>query len=299
MKLQRLAFSLIGLSLVAATLTVEPAGAAIGAKPPICGSYVGWANANGTAGTAFVEPYKPPRATVYPTFKFPAARSSASWYQVHKNNETRDYFYGLYLLGSNLYRHTTYWDGLRGQPTTTRLGSGWASFKSIATAQVPYFEGVHTFLYGLNSNGRLYRYRQSGAGLTAFSAYGSFAGFKSFKSMTVASQEDSYDTLLMTTKAGALYTIHIPTTAQAKPVVKLIRSTGWAAYESLILQSCGVHFGSLVVGVDHDTDSGFQYAFSKLNGAATAITSYGKAPVKFTGTTHVAFRGNWGQLYAE
>ncbi|WP_432886960.1 hypothetical protein ACQPYH_04490 [Kribbella sp. CA-245084] len=55
------------------------------------------------------------------------------------------------------------------------------------------------------------------------------------------SEERAYDTLLMTTKAGALYTIHIPTTAKAKPVVKLIRKSGWAAYESLVVHKCGVN----------------------------------------------------------
>jgi hypothetical protein len=33
----------------------------------------------------------------------------------------------------------------------------------------------------------------------------------------------------------------------------------------------------VIVGIDHNTDSGYQYAFSKANGTATAITSYGKS----------------------
>jgi hypothetical protein len=294
--MKKLALALTSLSLIAATTT---AGPALAAEPGNCGSYVGWSNANGTVGRANVTPAKPPRAVTYPSFKFPAARSSASWYLAQNSTGTQSYYYGLFLQGPNLYRHSTTWDGEGGRPTTTKLGSGWASFKSIATSKASYVLPRHAYLYGLNSNGRLYRYRQTGEGFTAFSSYGSFAGFKSFKAMTVVSETATYDTLLMTTTAGALYTIHIPVTAQAKPVVKLIRSTGWAAYESLILQGCGARGGSLVVGVDHDTDSGYQYAFSKLNGPATAITSYGKIPAKFTGTTHMSFTTHYDELEHE
>jgi hypothetical protein len=74
--------------------------------------------------------------------------------------------------------------------------------------------------------------------------------------MTMISEERTYDTLLMTTYAGALYTIHIPTSAKAKPVVKLIRKSGWAAYESLVVN------GKVPVvfnGLNHASLIGFQF----------------------------------------
>jgi hypothetical protein len=103
----------------------------------------------------------------------------------------------------------------------------------------------------------------------------------------------------MTTNAGALYTIRIPVTATAKPVVKLIRSSGWSAFESLVVQGCGTRGGSLIVGVDHETDSGYQYAMSKANGTTTAITSYGKVPAVFNGINHVSFTTHYDQLVGE
>ncbi|WP_233712096.1 hypothetical protein [Kribbella turkmenica] len=144
-----------------------------------------------------------------------------------------------------------------------------------------------------------------------FKALGSFAGFRTVKAMTVISETATYDTLLMTTNAGALYTVRIPVTATAKPVVKLVRSSGWSAYESLVVHGCGTRGGSLVVAVDHDSDSGCLYAMSKANRTATAITSYGqivedgpellKEAVRaaFNGVGHVAFTTYYHQLVGE
>ncbi len=118
--------------------------------------------------------------------------------------------------------------------------------------------------------------------------------------MTVISETATYDTLLMTTNAGALYTVHIPIAPGAKPVIKLIRSSGWAAYESLVVQGCGTRGGSL----DHrrgpqHADRGYLYAMSKANGAATAITSYGKIPSVFNGVSHVLLTTHYSQLVGE
>jgi hypothetical protein len=214
------------------------------------------------------------------------------------NAGTQLYAYGLMLQGANLYRHTTILpDEGDPRPTATKVGTGWTSFKSISTSNYSVATPRHAYLYGLNSNGSLYRYQIVG---TSFRALGKFAGFTSFKAMTVISETATYDTLLMTTKAGALYTIRIPITATAKPVVKLIRSSGWSAYESLIVQGCGTRGGSLVVGVDHDTNTGYQYAMSKANGTATAVTSYGRIPaVAFTGNTHMSLTYHYAQLVGE
>jgi hypothetical protein len=210
----------------------------------------------------------------------------------------QQYSYGLLLQGGNLYRHSTITpvSGTH-RVTATKLGGGWTSFKAIATSRygAPAPKPAHAFLYGLNSNGNLYRYAAYGTGYRSF---GSFGGFKSFKTMAVLSETRTYDTLLMTTTAGALYAIHIPVTATAKPVVKMVRPSGWSSFESLLVEHCGTSGASVLLGIDHNTDSGYQYGMSKANGRATAIVSYGKVPLVLNGGVH-ASRTDYSPLTGE
>jgi hypothetical protein len=90
-----------------------------------------------------------------------------------------------------------------------------------------------------------------------------------------------------------------PVAASTKPVVKQVRKTGFAAYEALTAHNCGVRGGTLIVGIDHDTDSAYQYAFSKFKGAATATTAYGKIPAVFNGLSHVSLTTHYDQLVGE
>jgi hypothetical protein len=319
MKLQRLALALAGVGMLAATAASGPAVAAGQADPKpswstkianpkqqpsvkatatACANWVGWPTAANTVVHADIVAGRPPQGMAYDPFNFVSTRASATWYLAQNNSGTQLYFYGLLLQGGNLYRHTTYvYDSGATRPTFARIGSGWTTFKSIATSNYSVAAPRHAYLYGLNTNGNLYRYAQVSGG---FRSLGSFAGFRSFKTMTVISETATYDTLLMTTNAGALYTIRIPVTGTAKPVVKLVRSSGFAAFESLVVQGCGLRGGSLVVAVDHDTDTGYQYAFSKANGTATAMTSYGRIPgVVFNGINHVSFTTHYDQLVGE
>ncbi|MEV6410322.1 hypothetical protein [Kribbella sp. NPDC051718] len=312
MKLQRLALVVAGAGLLAATAGAGPAlaNSQSDPKPASTGKAANAVKAAEKASTAaagpcvqtvtwptgdnFVEKFevtagKPPRVSEYAPFNFGTSRYMATWYEATNATGTQNFAYGVYLDGGNLMRHTTVFDQDGGvQVTKTKVGAGWAAFKSISTSNYNVAAPKHSYLYGLNTDGKLYRYAQNG---TAYKNLGNFGGFASFKAMTVISEAPTYDTLLMTTKGGALYTIHIPTTAVAKPVVKLIRASGWSAYESLATESCWPRGGSgtLVIGVDHDTDSGFQYAFSKAKGTATVITSYGKVPTAFDGTNHAAY----------
>ena len=82
------------------------------------------------------------------------------------------YYYGLFLQGSNLYRHTTYLPEA-GPGADQKVGTGWTSFKSIATSNYSVAQPRHAYLYGLNTNGSLYRYAMIGAG---FKSLGSFPG---------------------------------------------------------------------------------------------------------------------------
>ncbi|HEY9338043.1 MAG TPA: hypothetical protein VIQ79_26600 [Kribbella sp.] len=319
MKLQRLALALAGAGLIASAAASAPAAATGQADPKprffsksgltktmsssatseACGTSVGVPTAAGTMQEIDVTAGKPPTSFSWDSFKYVGSRADATWYAAFNSTGTQFYFYGLLLQGGNLYRHTTYLPADETKPwvpTFKKVGPGWTTFKSIATSNYSVAAPRHAYLYGLNTNGSLYRYQMVG---TSFRGLGPIPGFRGFKAMTVLSETATYDTLLMTTTAGALWTAHIPVAAGAKPVMKLIRSSGFAAYESIVVEGCGTRGGSLVTGVDHDTQSGYLYAMSKANGSATALTSYGKIPGVFNGVSHVLLTTHYDQLVGE
>jgi hypothetical protein len=319
MKLQRLALAVAGAGMLAAAATSGSAAVAgTDPKPSVytkvsqlkqqgmkaaaataagCIQWVGWPSTTNTVEQADVTPRTPPTAVQYEPTNFVATRASATWYLATNASATQFFFYGLFLQGGNLYRHTTYIpDEGPLVPTYKRIGSGWTSFRSIATSNYSVALPRHAYLYGMNTNGSLYRYAQVNGG---FKALGSFAGFRSFRAMTVVSETATYDTLLMTTNTGALYTVRIPVTGTAKPVLKLVRSSGFKNYTSLAVQGCGTRGGSLVIGVNHAAQTGDQYAFSKFNGAATAMSAYGKVPLVFNDVNTVSFTTHYDQLVGE
>jgi hypothetical protein len=86
--------------------------------------------------------------------------------------------------------------------------------------------------------------------------------------------------LLVTTRGGALYTVRIPLSSPMKPIVKQVRGSTWQGFETLIASRCG-QYGSLLLGIDKDTKSGYLYAVGHANGTATVIKSLGKVPATF------------------
>jgi hypothetical protein len=323
MKLHRLALAAAGAGVLAATALSGPAlataqgdptpswagktatakssvakdSAAVSSGP--CNQDVVWPTADNIVKMFEVQAATPPRVMEFQQVLFGVSRYTATWYAAWNASGTQFFAYGLFLQGPNLMRHTTVYpdDGSPTRTTVAKIGGGWTNFKAISTSNYQVAAPAHAYLYGLNTDGKLYRYAKSGTG---YKALGSFGGFAGFKAMTVVSETPTYDTLLMTTKAGALYTIHIPITATAKPVVKLVRKSGWSAYESLVTQGCGgTSGGTLVIGVDHDTDAGNQFAFGKFKGTATAMSSYGKIPTVFDGINHASFTSYKDQLSGE
>jgi hypothetical protein len=315
MRLQRLALATAGLGLLAASVVSAPANAgktdpkpwsdltkqsnSAKAAAEACGLSTGYPTAAGSMEAADVIAGRPPQGAPYESFKFIGTRANATWYMATNAAVTQFYYYGLLLQGGNLYRHTTYvYDGTR-PPVATfkKVGSGWTSFKTIATSNDSIDGPSHAYLYGLNSNGSLYRYSIVGA---AIKPLGSFPGFKGFKTMTVISETMTYDTLLMTTTAGALWTVRIPVAASTKPILKRIRTGGWQDFESLVVENCGTRGGVLIVGVDNNTQTGTLYAMSKANGAATALTGYGKIPgVVYNGVNTVRLTSHYDPMRGE
>ncbi|TDW70392.1 hypothetical protein [Kribbella pratensis] len=314
MRLQRLALAMAGMGLLAASVVSAPATASTTDSKPwsdrtkqtnttkagtACLVSAAFPSAAGTVSEADAIAGRPAQGVQYDPFKFVGTRANATWYLASNAALTQFYYYGLLLQGGNLYRHTTYIyeDDRAPLATFKKVGSGWTSFKTIATSNLNTYNARHAFLYGLNSNGSLYRYSIVGAGIKS---YGSFPGFKGFKAMTVISENAAYDTLLMTTTAGALWSVRIPTAASTKPILKRIRSGGWQNFESLVVENCGTRGGLLILGVDNNTQSGTLYAMSKANGAATALTGYGPIQgVVFNGVDTVREASYYDQLVGE
>ncbi len=160
-----------------------------------------------------------------------------------------------------------------------RIGSGWTNYAALEISQ--YDEGAagiaRTAAYGLRKDGTLFRWSVSGG---AWRSTGSATGFSAVKTMALISKTRTYDTFLANTPGGALYTIHIPTAAPMKPVVRQVRSSTWQGFETLIASKCGQH-GTLLLGIDKDTKSGYLYAVGRASGTATVINALGKVQTTF------------------
>ncbi|TCC27512.1 hypothetical protein [Kribbella speibonae] len=186
---------------------------------------------------------------------------------------------GYSVLGDALY-HAGYSTGEDGviEGGIKRIGGGWGSF--VALNEGLYYDKVLRYnMYGLRNDGTLFRWTIDSKG--AWRSRVSAPGFAAVKSMALISSTKTYDTFLANTRGGALYTIHIPATAPMKPIVKLVRSKTWQGFETLIAQQCG-QYGSVVLGIDRDTHTGYMYAMGHATGATTVIQSFGKVPSTFT-----------------
>jgi hypothetical protein len=149
----------------------------------------------------------------------------------------------------------------------------------VAFEESRYRQGTtaRTTTYGLHGDGVLSRWTSISGG---WRVAGTSSGFASVKAMALISKTRTYDTFLANTRGGALYTIHIPTTSPMKPVVKPVRTRTWQGFEFLIAQKCG-NQGTLLLGIDKDTQSAYLYAVGHANGTATVIQGLGKVPGTF------------------
>ncbi|MEU4194255.1 hypothetical protein AB0E69_20335 [Kribbella sp. NPDC026611] len=160
----------------------------------------------------------------------------------------------------------------------SRIGAGWDQFTYFERSQ--YDEGAqpggvaHTHYYGLREDGTLFRWKDG------WKADGSYGGFGAVKTMALISQTRTYDTFIANTRGGALYTIHIPVTSPLKPIVKQIRPGTWQGFESLVAERCG-QYGTMLLGIDKDTKTGYLYAVGHATGSSTVINGLGKVPTTF------------------
>ncbi|NEA37307.1 hypothetical protein [Streptomyces sp. SID13031] len=90
-------------------------------------------------------------------------------------------------------------------------------------------------------------------------------------------------------KGKLLNKVSAPGFASMKPIVKLVRSTGWQGFEAMHAQKCG-QLGTILLGIDRDTKSSYLYALGHANGKGTVIQSLGKVPAGYTFPGPVYFR---------
>jgi hypothetical protein len=306
MKLKRTGMAVAGLGLAAGLITgsanaatPEP-GPALKEGPRkestaanVCGMYVGSIDAAGNSGGADVLATKPPTAEPFDQVKLVQAKESTTWYYSALTAES--WWYGKVINGTGLYYAEMRWDNVEPEPvvTTKRIGGGWDRFTQIEESDAAFVSKPHSYLYGLRDDGVLYRWDTNG-----FKALGSYPGFSAVKTMAIISETSTYDTLLATTRGGALYTIRIPLTSPMKPIVKQIRSRTWQGFESIVAYRCGQQ-GTLLTGIDHYTDSAYLYAVGHANGPSTVIQSFGKIPTAFPAVTHFAMTGEAEDLFGE
>jgi len=216
---------------------------------------------------------------------FPAGQARLSSTFIHEPSVGGTDSYGYVVRGDSLYYR--FYNFNEGSNISTRIGGGWTDFTAFEVSQ--YDEGPNGIFrntaYGLRTDGTLLRWSVG----KAWKATGSAPGFASVKSMALISKTRTYDTFLANTRGGALYTIHIPTSAPMKPVVKQVRSGTWQGFETLVAAKCG-NYGTLLLGIDKDTKTGNLYAVGHANGTSTVINGLGKV----TGTFPDAVNFRWG-----
>ncbi|MEU4603154.1 hypothetical protein AB0F43_09265 [Kribbella sp. NPDC023972] len=291
--------------LVAGSLLPGTAGTAVAATSANCVIGAGAVTAGGDHGEQGIIATVPPtiRSGILANGVYPdgLARVSSSM-SIREDGFGGLAVNGYVILGDALY--STGYHAKDGQidsigPTATRIGGGWGSFVALEEAeyQGPTEAGIsrwHT--YGLRGDGVLFRWTIDSKGVWRNRV--SAPGFAAVKSMALISKSRTYDTFLANTRSGALYTIHLPTTAPLQPIVKLVRRSTWQGFEALLAQKCG-QSGTLLLGIDRDTQSGYLYAVSRANGLSTVIQSRGKVPLSFPTAIHFRWKDPGAPLNGE
>ncbi|WP_371404031.1 hypothetical protein OHA10_40110 [Kribbella sp. NBC_00662] len=195
---------------------------------------------------------------------------------------------GLAVVGVQLYGTSYMTDGtgtaiVPGTLNQTLIGGGWDDLHKYVELSRSSTGGiVRSNAYSLINqftDGLIARWTVTSSG---WKYYTTFGGFKAVKTMTLIGQGSTYDTFLATTNGGALYTVKVPV-GSGKPVVTKVRTSTWQGFETLIAEKCG-NYGTLLLGIDKDTGSGYLYAVGHANGAATVIKGLGKVPTTFPAT---------------
>jgi hypothetical protein len=313
MRIRRFALAVAALSLVTGAVTANQATAEVQGKPQpsrqalaerlgqaqakagACWVGVGAVTAAGQNGGYDITATRPVTAKEYPAYKLFGIRASSTWFAWAGSGTTK-YYSGLTLVGGSLYTTVESYktpDGTVPVVSSKRLGTGWGTFTSLASSRYisPAGRVGPMFLYALNTNGSLYRYTINGS-TGPVAAAGKALGYKSFKSVTTIAETATYDTLLGVTKAGAIYTIHLPKTQTLKGTLKVVRTTGFGAYHQLVAERCGNSGGTLLTGFNNTANTATVYALSKAKGTQTVVTTIGSVALPQNATVHMRYINN-------
>lgn len=186
-----------------------------------------------------------------------------------------------YMVFGNDMQQVKYYADLQGNPDGSyigKVGSGWAKYRIFESSDLWLGNYRRTTQYAIHNDGTLARWSVDSK--SVWHKTGTAKGYASFKSLALISQTKTYDTFLANTTNGRLYTIHIPTTATLKPVLKLVRGSSWQTFESLQATRCG-NTGVVLLAIDKNTKSGYLYAVGHANGSKTVIKNLGKSKATF------------------
>ncbi|NEA34602.1 hypothetical protein [Streptomyces sp. SID13031] len=278
---------LAGLTMLGAALVPATANAQTAAN--VCGMGLSTVTPGGDDKQLGVSATKPPSASapfmgpkgLYPDGKARLAGAVGREPVVPGGVQVNGYL----VLGTDMYAmgYTTDGTGTEVYPGsfgTTKIGGGWGVdytyFEESTYTEGFTYSRYNT--YALQDTGRLTRWTVDSKGW--HNRQFTSALPTGIKTMTLISQKRTYDTFLANTAAGALYSVRVPTTGALTPVVKLIRSSGWQGFETLVAEKCGTQ-STLLLGIDKDTKSGQLYAVSHANGTATVIQGLGKVTGTF------------------
>ena len=205
---------------------------------------------------------------------------------------------GKVVWGSGYLMESSYTIGaggkLVGTPVFRRIGNGWggrfliqSQYKASATSKP-----TRTMLYMQDQYGKFGRWTDVGQGIRNT---GYLTGMSAMKSFALIATTPTYDTFLANNRAGGLYTVKIPTTTPLKPIITPVRTSSWQIFEQLIAAPCG-KTGSIVLGIDRDTHTGYLYAVGHAAGTKTVIKGLGKVPLTFTDWNYFRFAPSYDPL---
>ncbi len=261
------------------------AQAAVTAASAPCSTWVGSVTAAGAHTFKAVSATTPPsltRSTSSAGVHGAGQVRIASHFEDYPKSGAGSVRSGYVVIGDALYHSGYAVDGNDNvEPpgsSLQRVGGGWSNFSLVEWSA--YNAGAvapRTELYALRKDGVLMRWHRQDNG---WRSTGSYAGFGAVKTMALISKQPTYDTFLANTQGGALYTIRIPVASPMKPVVKQVRTRTWQGFETLTASKCG-QYGTLLLGIDKDTKTGFLYAVGRANGTATVIKGLGQVSTTF------------------
>jgi len=156
--------------------------------------------------------------------------------------------------------------------------SGHSVIQRGTTEAIGAGDPSRTLLYAQQTNGTMYRWVADNGG---WRSTGGVGGLSTVKSMALISRTATYETFIANTRAGTLVTVTWPTSYLSVPKSAVVRSSTWQGFEQLIATNCGAN-GTLLLGIDRDTKSGYLYAVGHAAGGSTVIKSLGKVPMTFS-----------------